>query len=162
MLIPKIQMVASKKLVGVKLVMCLAEDKTAQLWQTFMPRHKAVLHRTGTDFYAIQRYVENTDFTKVDPYKLFESWAAIEVGHFEAIPASFDCCTLEGGLYAVFTHEGVAATILQTLTRIFTYLLPQSSYQLDHRAHFMLMAEDYSPIDPTATEQIYIPIKQKM
>lgn len=159
MLLPKIQTIASKKMVGTKLQMCLAENKTALLWQTFMPQHKTVAHRKGTDLYAIQYYAKDTDFISVDPYKLFESWAAVEVESFEAIPTSLSYCTLVGGLYAVFTHEGIAATILQTLTSIFTQWLPDSSYQLDNRAHFMLMAEDYSPNDPKAKEQIWIPIK---
>ena len=46
------------------------------------------------------------------------------------------------------------------MKHIFGRWLPQSEYELDDREHFELLPEGYSPVDPEAEEEVWIPIKR--
>ncbi|NDI33200.1 GyrI-like domain-containing protein [Chengkuizengella sediminis] len=66
---------------------------------------------------------------------------------------------LKGGKYAVIIHNGPASTFLRTLQYILETWLPSSEYELDNREHFERLSQDYSPTDPNATEEVWVPIK---
>ncbi len=68
---------------------------------------------------------------------------------------------LQGGLYAVFIHKGVAKTADVTFQYIFTDWLPGSYYLIDNRRHFEILGEKYKNGDPASEEEIWIPIKFK-
>ncbi|WP_419659877.1 GyrI-like domain-containing protein [Desulfosarcina variabilis] len=47
------------------------------------------------------------------------------------------------------------------MQHIFGQWLPNASYSLDNREHFEILPAGYSPVDPNATEEIWVPVKQK-
>ena len=109
----------------------------------------------------MQRY----DESKSDIFSsmaVFEKWATVEVSNFSEIPPEMESYTLQGGKYAVFIHNGPASAFPKTMQAIFGDWLPRSEYELDSREHFELLPEGYSPIDPNAREEIWIPIKQQV
>jgi AraC family transcriptional regulator len=69
---------------------------------------------------------------------------------------------LQGGKYAVFIQHGPAVAVVKTMQYIFGDWLPKSAYQIDNREHFEVMPEGYSPVDPEAKEEIWIPIKDQL
>jgi AraC family transcriptional regulator len=154
---PTFKTIPSKKLIGMKLVMSFADNKTGQLWQRFMPRRKEIQNNLSTDLFSLQVYPPDFDF---DPNTQFEKWAAVEVSGLEDVPDQLETFLLSGGLYAVFQYKG-----LNTDTRIFQYIfgewLPTSAYQPDNRPHFEVLGEKYKNGSPDSEEEIWIPVKPK-
>ena len=140
--------------------MSLAENKTAELWRSFMP-HQRKICQSGPELFSLQVYDNLTYFNRFDPHTTFEKWAAIAVADFDAIPEDMECYTLPTGLYAVFTHKGAAATGPETFRYIFGTWLPGSDYLLDDRTHFEILGEKYRNDDPESEEEIFIPIRPK-
>ena len=91
----------------------------------------------------------------------FERWAAMEVTHFESIPADMEAFIMEEGLYAVFLHKGAASSGPNTFKYIFETWLPNSGYIYDDRPQFEILGEKYKNEDPDSEEEIWIPIKHK-
>lgn len=146
--------------VGIPLEMTLAENKTRELWQAFMPLRAGILERTSTDYLSMQIYPESNQGL-FDPTSIFTKWACVEVSNDACAPDSMQTYTINGGLYAVFDHHGPASKFAQSFGYIFNTWLPISDYDLDAREHFEKLPEDYNPLDEQAFEEIWIPIKPK-
>ncbi len=153
-----IENLSEKKLLGKRLTMSFANNKTAQLWQTFMPRRREIKNSVSNDMISMRVYKEALKLSDVN--QEFEKWAAVEVFDFENLPEKMDTYTLKGGLYAVFHYKG-----LSTDNSVFIYIfgtwLPNSDYLLDDRPHFEILGEKYKNGDPDSEEEIWIPIKKK-
>jgi AraC family transcriptional regulator len=158
---PRIEVLPEKKLVGKRLRMSFAANKTRELWQSLMPRKGEVKNRVDSALYSIEVYDDLSFFEKFDPEKDFEKWAAIEVSNFDSVPDEMETVSLPGGLYAVFTHRGTASEAPKTYRYIFQIWLPKSDFLLDDRPHFALMGEKYKNDDPNSEEEIWIPIKSE-
>ena len=155
---PKIQLLPSKTLLGKRLKMSFSNDRTGELWRSFMPYRKDILHKIGIDLYSMQIFDAMPDF-KSDA--TFEKWAAVEVSAIETVPEGMETYTLQGGLYAVFLHQGPASAVQKTFGFIFEEWLPNSEYELDDREHFELLGEKYKNNDPDSEEEVWIPIRPK-
>lgn len=153
---PGIEKLEPKKLIGFHMEMSLSDNRTGELWQKFMPRRSEIKNRTTKDFISMQKYGEGWDFS---PSAIFEKWAAVEVTSFEEVPPKMETYLLEGGLYAVFVHQGPASEAPKTMQYIFAQWLLESGYNLDNREHFEILPEGYNPFDPQAREEIWVPIK---
>jgi len=156
---PRIELLAEKKLVGKRLNMTLSNDRTFELWHSFMPHRKEIKNSISTDLFCLQIYDKNLDFKDFNPQTEFEKWAAIEVTNFSDIPDNMETYTLKGGLYAVFIHKGAPSSFPKTFQFIFNEWLPKSEYELDNREHFDLMGEKYKNDDPESEEEIWVPIR---
>jgi AraC family transcriptional regulator len=155
---PRIEILSEKKLIGKRLQMSLANNKTLELWQSFMPRRAEIQNPISSDLYAVQIY-EPTYFKAFNPNAIFEKWATLEVTDFGNIPTAMESFTLSGGLYAVFEHKGHSTAIFDY---IFREWIPNSKYDLDQRPHFEILGAKYKKEDPNSEEEIWIPIKEKM
>lgn len=153
---PRIELLNIKKLIGIHKIMSLSDNRTGDLWQEFMPRRSEVKDRINAELISMQIYPDNWDFS---PEKLFEKWAAVEVSSFNKVPPEMDTYLLQGGKYAVFIHNGPASAAVKTMQYIFGQWLPKSKYNLDSREHFEILSKGYSPVDPNASEEIWVPIK---
>jgi AraC family transcriptional regulator len=151
---PRIEIIAEKKLVGKRMRMSFAENKTYELWRSFMPRINSI----GTYLYSMQIY-ETDFFTNFDPNKEFEKWAAIEVTDFDNVPDGMEAFTLPGGLYALFLYKGAASAAAGTFQYILGTWVPNSGYVLDDRPHFEILGDKYKNEDPDSEEEIWIPVK---
>lgn len=155
---PAIETLTDRQLIGIQLRMSLSNNKTAELWRSFMPRRREIQNNLSLDLFSIQVYGQPVDFSQPD--QEFVKWAAVEVSNFDAVPDGMDTLLLHGGLYAVFHYIGSS-----TDTNIFRYIfgtwLPSSDYLLDDRPHFEILGEKYRNADPTSEEDIWIPIKPK-
>ena len=158
---PTIRTISEKKLVGNRLNMSLANDKTRELWQSFMPRRKEITTVLSTDLFCMQVYDKPVDASSIDEHATFDKWAAVEVATDDRIPPGMDIYTLPGGLYAVFIHKGAAATGPKTFQYIFGTWLPASDYVLDDRPHVEVLGAKYKNDDATSEEEVWIPIKFK-
>lgn len=155
---PRIQTLTEKKLVGKQMAMSLSNNKTADLWRSFMPRRKEIANNVTSELISMQ--VCNEPLRIGDLNQVFEKWAAVEVADFTNVPPEMETYILKGGLYAVFPYKG-----LSTDNKIFIYIfgtwLPSSGYLLDNRPHFEILGDKYKNGDPNSEEEIWIPIKSK-
>ena len=156
-MVPRIEILKEKKLIGYKLRMSLTNNKTGQLWGSFAPKIKNIKNRITADKISMQIY--NTSYHRdFNPNNEFEKWATVEVSDFNDIPKEMEPFTLIGGKYAVFYYKGSSndSSIFQY---IFMTWLPNSKYQLDNRPHFEVLGEKYKNNDATSEEEIWIPIR---
>jgi len=155
-LIPRIIEILPKKLVGQKITMSLAKNRTFELWHQFMPQKSKIKNLVNQEMISMQIYA--TPLRLGDVNQAFEKWAAIEVHDFTQVPDNMLTFELVGGKYAVFDYKG-----LSTDPSIFIYIfgtwLPNSEYEVDDRPHFEILGERYKNTDPDSEEEIWIPIR---
>ena len=155
---PRIEKLSEKRLIGKKLKMSLGDNKTFELWKSFMPRLNEITNKKNNEMFSLQVY--NEPIILGNFKQEFEKWALVEVSDFENVPNEMETFELESGLYAVFQYKG-----MNTDNRIFIYIfsdwLPKSDYELDERPHFELLGDKYKNGDPNSEEEIWIPIKKK-
>ena len=65
--------------------MSFAQNRTFELWNSFMPRRKEIGNTIGTELYSAQQYPEDF-FAAFNPMAEFDKWAAVEVSDFDTIP----------------------------------------------------------------------------
>lgn len=152
--------IPSKKLIGKKMTMSFAENKTGELWRSFMPYRHAITNRTDDFLISMQLYPEHFRFDEAyNPSLLFEKWACAEVITFDQVPEGMHSYTLKDGLYAVFPYKGSPSDATPFFRSIFNVWLPEAGYSIDQRAHFEVLGSKYKNNDPESEEEIYIPVK---
>ena len=154
---PSIKTLGEKKLVGKSIKLTFANNKTSDLWRSFMPHRNQIPNKVNPDLISMQVYPESFDFS---PHTPFEKWATVEVSDFSAIPEGMESFVLKAGDYAVFLYKGLS-TDHSIFEYIFSKWLPQSEYELDSRPHFEVLGSKYRNNDPDSEEEIWIPIKPK-
>jgi AraC family transcriptional regulator len=157
---PRIENLREKKFAGKHLRMSLLNDRTLELWQSFMPFRKNISNKASSDLFSLQVYDKPLTSAGFDPLVEFEKWALQEVLDFGSIPEGMEPYTLKGGLYAVFVHRGLPRTFPTTFQRISNWV-QHSEYAIDHREHFEVLGDRYKRDDPASEEEVWIPIKRK-
>jgi len=156
---PRIETLPEKKIVGKRIKMSFSNNKTRELWRSFMPVRREIKNIIGSELFSIEVY-EPLYFNNFNPEKEFDKWAAVEVTDFEKVPDDMDTLILPRGLYAVFIHKGAAGKGPETYRYIFGTWLPASDFLLDDRPHFAVMGEKYKNGDPDSEEEVWIPVKE--
>lgn len=157
---PRIETLTEKKFVGKRIKMSFSDNKTPELWQSFMPRRKEIKNKIGKELYSVEIY-EPFYFSNFNPERQFDKWAAIEVMDFDTVPDDLETLTSPCGLYAVFLYKGPASKGRESYQYIFGTWLPDSDFLLDNRPHFAIMGEKYNNEDPDSEEELWIPIKNR-
>jgi len=78
---PRIEILPEKILIGKRIKMTFSNNKTGELWKSFMQRRKEIKNNLTTVLYSLQLYDKSFDFHKFDPDISFEKWAAVEVSN---------------------------------------------------------------------------------
>ncbi len=154
----RIELLAEKKLIGKRLTMSLANNKTPELWRSFMLQRKEINNAVGNELYSMQIYKPD-HFENFDPAATFDKWATAEVTDFDAIPEGMESIVLPLGLYVVFHYKGNPNDGAKIFQYIFGTWLPNSEYILDNRPHFEILGEKYKNGSPNSEEEIWIPVK---
>lgn len=151
--------ITPKKLVGKSLEMSIMQDKTGDLWRSFLPVINQVNNRVGKERLSLQFYSD--DFMK-KPSLLFTKWAVVEVSDFVSVSEEMQTLEISGGKYAVFHYKGNVFGAPEFFGKIFGEIIPNSAYELDNsRPHFELLPTVYNPMDENSEEDVFIPIKNK-
>ncbi len=159
-MIPRIETINEKKLVGKRMTMCYADYRIGELWGSFMPRRKEITNTLTNDLISLVVYAPN-HFIDFKPTNQFERWATVEVENFNNVPDELETYNLSSGLYAVFNYKGMSSGAAAFFQYIYSEWVPNSEYILDDRAHFEVLGEKYKNKDPSSEEEIWIPIKAK-
>lgn len=156
----RLQTIPQKKLIGKSILMSLTNNRTGELWASFMPRRKDIPNQVSPDLYSLQVYSPDY-FRGFNPSREFTKWALVEVSsHNGTLPDGFEPFTLEGGRYAVFNYKGPGGNP-RPFQYIYTEWLPASGYALDDKPHFELLGEKYRNNDPESEEEIWVPVREK-
>lgn len=148
------------RVMGKRLRMCLADNKTQELWRSFMPRRKEVANAIGNVLFSVQVYDHSLDVASdFDAHTMMDKWAAVQVPDHGQVPEGMDTLVIPEGLYAVFTYQGAASKGAEAFRYIFGTWLPGSGFALDHRPHFELLGGKYRNEDSNSEEDLWIPVK---
>ncbi len=148
------------RLIGLKITTSLSEDKTFNLWNSFMKRRGEIKNRINDSYYSIQKYPENLDMDSFTPITIFEKWAAVAVSNINEIPEGMEVVEIDAGKFAKFIHFGTASDFYRTSQYIYGTWLPSSGFELRNAHHFEIMDSNYKgPDDPDSQEDVFIPIK---
>lgn len=158
---PRIENLSIKTLVGKRLSMSMADNRTAELWRSFMPLHTGIPNKVNTDLISMQVYDASYSFVHFNPSATFTKWAAVEINNLDTIPDGMEAFTLPNGLYAVFVYKGNPIQAAPFFQYIFGVWLPSSNYVLDNRPHFEVLGDKYKNNDDSSEEEVWIPIKLK-
>lgn len=145
------------RLIGKKLEMSFAHNRTAELWKSFMPRRNELVNIQENDLYSVQVYPSGMDF--LDAHQAFEKWAAISVDEDHEVPSEMENLVIPKGKYAVFLHAGPPSAAAVTFGYIFRDWLPNSGFELDDRPHFEILGAKYSNVSADSEEEVFIPIR---
>ncbi len=156
---PRFEILKEKIIVGMRLNMSFTDNKTSELWKSFMPRRKEITNNLSNDLISMTIYKPD-HFLDFKPTNKFDKWAGIEVRDLKDVPRGMETFTLNKGLYAVFDYKG-SSTDLSIFQYIFDTWIPTSDYFLDDRPHFEILGEKYINADPNSEEEIWIPIRPK-
>jgi AraC family transcriptional regulator len=148
----------SRLFLGKRLTMSITNDKTFELWHSFMPGLKDVKGRSGLELYSIIHYPE-IYFGRFNPSLEFEKWAAVEVFTEDFCPNGYEFLSCPGGMYAQFKHIGSMEKFKASMVEIYSKIIPNSPYSLDNRPHITIMGERYNPQSEFSEEEILVPIK---
>jgi len=157
---PKIVALKEKKIIGKCIKMSLIENKTVELFSSFMPKRKDIKNVVTTDLFEVLIY-DNEYFKNFSPSNTFVKWACIEVENYNTLPEGMKTLNLVSGLYAVFNYKGLAKDFGVFMSYIYSNWLPESKYKLDHRAHFNVLGNKYKHNHPESEECVWIPIQLK-
>lgn len=157
---PRIESISEKKLVGKFVEMSLIDNKTLELFSSFMPYQKEVKNSISSAIYEVMQY-DAAYFKSFNPNNRFKKWGTLEVENLEEIPENMHTLVIETGLYAVFTYKGLAKDFSNLMQYVFTEWLPKSAYRLDNRPHFNVLGNKYIKNSPDSEEDVYIPIQLK-
>ncbi|HED09296.1 MAG TPA: AraC family transcriptional regulator [Caldithrix abyssi] len=158
---PEIREAGERKLLGLRMVSTVSDNRTFELWSRFRPRVREIRHRKGDRFYSVQHFPDNFSLSTFSGETRFDKWAAVEVTDHRDVPEGMETLILPAGQYAVFIHRGAAREFHRTFQYIFGHWLPYSGYDLDARPQFEIMEADYRPDDPGTEEQVWIPVRPK-
>jgi len=161
MITPRIETFKETNLVGKKMKMSFANNKTVELWKSFSPRIKEIKNLITPNRYSVELYPNTTFFQNFNSETEFEKWAAVEVSDFDIIPDGMEKLIMPEGLYAVFHYTGKPSNAQETFQYIFGTWLPNSEFKMDDRPYFALMGEKYKGESPDSEEEFWIPIKRK-
>jgi AraC family transcriptional regulator len=154
---PEICLLTEKKLVGKQMTMSFSNNRTGELWRSFMPHRKEIGNSNEPDLFSVEIYPEGF-FDLFTPEATFDKWAAVEVTEFGDEPTGMEALALPCGIYAVFIYKGRSSEAQSFYRYIFETWLPSSGYILDNRPHFARMGEKYRNNDPESEEEIWIPV----
>ena len=155
---PRIEIIDKKLLVGNSQDMSLVNNKTFELFSSFMPNRNKISNAISSDVFEVMEY-HDLYFKNFNPNTSFKKWATLEVTESKVIPESMQTLVIEKGLYAVFQYKGLPQGFGELMRYILSEWLPKSNYELDNRPHFNILGNKYKHDDPNSEEEVYIPIK---
>ncbi len=123
------------------------------LWQRFAPQIGTVPTQVGHSTFGVC-------YNGANKQGEITYMAGIAVAE-PAKVSGFDVVTIPTADYAVFTHEGSLAHILDTVEYIFGQWVPNSEYELTGTPDFELYDERFDPINDTGELEYWVPIKRK-
>jgi AraC family transcriptional regulator len=154
---PEIIQMDKFKIVGMKYYGENKNNEINRLWDQFNASVNEIKNSPCGDVrygicYPIENFAEKGEFEYI---------AAIEVSNLNDIPEGMVGRTIQGQVYAVFTHKGSPEKIAETYKYIYGTWHPKSGYSLLKAPDFEYYDERFNPdIEEDSEFDVYIPIKK--
>ncbi len=155
------QILPELRLTGMKVNMSFAVNKTAELWQRFMPMRVEIRDTVGPELYSVEVYPDTGFFGGFSLAREFEKWAAVPVSGSAPVHPAMHSLIIPPGLYAVFRYRGKPSEAASAYQFIYGQWMPNSEYELDDRPHFAKMGGGYKGEHPSSEEDLWIPVRPK-
>ena len=159
-MLPEIILMPTKRIVGKNIDMSLSDNKTAELWRSFMISRNEVLDRVGEEYYSINIYAPDFSMKQMNMETRFVKWAGVEVSTTNNVPEDMNLFEIPEGLYAVFIHKGGVEAFGATMNHIFSEWMPSSDYMWDNRPQFEVLGKKYKNNIDDSEEEVWIPIRK--
>jgi AraC family transcriptional regulator len=156
----EVRNIERKTLIGKSLEMSFANDRTGELWRSFMPQRKQIQNPVSTDLFSATIYPEDFNFQQPDINRSFKKWAATEVTQDQDLNG-FETLTIPAGLYAVFSYKGSHKESAAVFGYIFNEWMPSNNFAPDTRPYFEVLGAAYKNDDPGSEEDIFISVRPK-
>ena len=142
---------------GQSLTMSLVDDRTPELFRSFMPNRKTYQSIDQEAIVYDIRVYPKDYYRPFNPANEYTKWAAVRISEDRFQENAEEYISITAGLYAQFTIHGnvVPPNLYQY---IFTTWLPESPYQLDDRPHFDKLWPDPHQRGAVSKQAICIPI----
>ncbi|HSB94672.1 MAG TPA: hypothetical protein VLC28_16225, partial [Flavitalea sp.] len=75
----RVEQVPTRCFVGMSLEMSTANDRSAELWRSFMPNRRNIEHAIGENLYSLQEFSRLPDFSIAVSEEFYTNWALKEV-----------------------------------------------------------------------------------
>ena len=159
-MIPDILTLPTRLVIGMHQAASLvAESRTAQLWQAFMPRLQEIRNRPNEELMALQVYPEGYFGPAFSPTLEFQEWAGVEVSSADDVPEGMEVLTIPGGRFARFVYKGMAKDFGELARYMYSEWLPQSGERAAEKAHFQVMGKKYLGHEsPESEEEVFVPL----
>lgn len=155
--IPEICLIKEIKLIGTRGTTTLSDNKIPQLWDQFLSIYNKFFTMKQAGYEICE--TQHTTYTK-DGDVSFSVFIGVPAEQFDNIPEEFIKKRLSGGKYAVFTHRGTFANMLQSYQYIYGTWLASTKEELDDREDFQIYEREVISFDdPENVVKIFIPIK---
>jgi AraC family transcriptional regulator len=93
------------------------------------------------------------------PDCIFDYLSGVEVAESAKLPPDFTRVALSAGRYAVVTHEGHVSALPQTIAKIWTQWIPDSSLKTAKAPCFERYTEKFDPHSGLGSVEIWIPLE---
>ena len=149
-----IKKIADTVLIGLPLQMNLAQNKTPELWRSFMQSCSKNSYTPLRPLVSLQIYQAAEDYKSSEA--IFTKWAGFFASNSFEVPAFLQSVAISAGAYAVFDYNGGPAGAQAFFNEVFTISLPQAACKVDFRPHFEILHDNYRE---NLQEEIWIPIQ---
>lgn len=154
---PEIVFQGEIKLAGIRGTTTLSDNQLPDLWAQFRQLQKDVISGQCVGYGVCE--TQQATYTK-DGDVSFSVLVGCPVSCYKYLPPPLVEKTLPAGKYAVFTHCGTFANLIQTYQYIFGTWLSQTKEKLDNREDFEVYEREVASFDDPDNEvKIFIPIK---
>jgi AraC family transcriptional regulator len=126
-------------------------ESISRQWADFQPLLGGIAGRVGTDFYGAMCGADNDGI---------EYLSGVQVASFEGLDAPIGRVRVPAQHYAVFTHQGSAATVHTTWQRIMDWL-PTSGCVSAQQPDFERYSAGYDPLAPEGRLEIWVGVLRK-
>ena len=95
----------------------------------------------------------------VQPNCLFDYLTGVEVAGSTKLPPEFTSVQIKAGRYAVVTHEGHISSIGQTIDKIWSQWVPESSIKTASAPCFECYTDKFDPKTGNGSVEIWVPLE---
>ena len=155
----RLEILPETKLAGIHLECSFSRNRTAELWQRFMPMYKSSKVWTDEFLFSVDLFPNTGFFASFDPEATFVKWAAACAQEGSLLPMGMETLVIPAGKYAVFGYRGTPQEAATDYRYILNEWIPGQGLVLDDRPHFASMGTRYRQGDPASEEELWFPVR---
>lgn len=154
----RIENCSNRKLIGLSIQDSLQQNEIVNVWKKFVPLSYNIPGNIKGQFCSMSIYPSTNIFNDFSINTFFKRCALVEVNDINYSLNTTESFYIDG-MFALFLHKGLPSDVEKTFRYIFNQWLPNSKYEWALPFHFEKLPQNYSPNNPDAEEEIWLPIR---